>query len=96
MCLHARKSDLSQSLNCAFSCPRHLLTSLKVRMAIEPITKSYTWDLPEIKERNTMHLVEYPVNEEVGLDWPKNGGEFYIVYSDKKNAWGERKGYRTS
>jgi primary-amine oxidase len=65
-----------------------------VRMAIEPITKSYSWDLPDVTERNTMHLVEYPVIQETGMDWPKNGGEFYIVYSDKKNAWGERKGYR--
>ena len=66
-----------------------------VRMALEPITKSFSWDLPEVKARNTMHLVEYPVTEETGLDWPKNGGEFYIVYSsDQKNRWGERKGYR--
>jgi len=42
-----------------------------------------------------MHLVEYPVVEEIGLDWPKNSGEFYIVYSsDQTNAWGERRGYR--
>ena len=66
-----------------------------VRLAIEPMTKTYAWDLPEIKERNTMHLVEYPVTHETGLDWPKNSGEFYLVYSsDQKNAWGERKGYR--
>ena len=66
-----------------------------VRLALEPITKSYNWDLPEVKERNTMHLVEYPIEQEVGLDWPRNGGEFYIVYSsNEKNAWGERKGYR--
>lgn len=66
-----------------------------VRLALEPITRTFDWDLPEIKERNTMHLVEYPVTEEIGLDWPKNGGEFYIVYSSaEKNAWGERKGFR--
>ncbi|KAH8660332.1 copper amine oxidase [Xylariales sp. PMI_506] len=66
-----------------------------VRLAVEPITLSYPWDKPYIDERNTMHLKEYPVNEEVGLNWPKNSGEFYLVYSaDKKNAWGERKGYR--
>lgn len=65
------------------------------RLALEPITKSYNWDPPEVKERNTMHLVEYPVNEEVGLDWPKNSGEFYLVHSAyEKNAFGERKGYR--
>ncbi|KAF7187989.1 Amiloride-sensitive amine oxidase [copper-containing] [Pseudocercospora fuligena] len=66
-----------------------------VRLALEPITKSYSWDLPEVKARNTMHLVEYAVDEELGLDWPKNAGEFYSVYnSEEKNAWGERKGYR--
>ncbi|KAI1341918.1 copper amine oxidase [Xylariaceae sp. FL0016] len=66
-----------------------------VRLALEPITVSYPWDQPYVKERNTMHLVEYPVSEETGLDWPKNSGEFFLVYSsDKKNAWGERKGYR--
>ncbi|KAK4544002.1 hypothetical protein LTR36_004776 [Oleoguttula mirabilis] len=66
-----------------------------VRMAIEPFTSTYEWDQPEQPKRNTMHLVEYPVTEEAGIDWPKNSGEFYIVYSsDEKNAWGERKGYR--
>lgn len=66
-----------------------------VRLAIEPMTKSYPWDLPEIKQRNTMRLVEYPVTEETFLDWPRNGGEMYIVYnSEEKNSWGERKGYR--
>lgn len=66
-----------------------------VRMALEPLTKPYPWDAPEVKERNTMHLVEYPVEVETGMDWPKNSGEFYLVYhADKKNAWGERRGYR--
>lgn len=66
-----------------------------VRMAVEPTTISYPWDQPYIKERNTMHLVEYPVTEEAGLEWPRNSGEFYLVYSaDGRNAWGERKGYR--
>ncbi|KAF2766199.1 amine oxidase catalytic domain-containing protein [Teratosphaeria nubilosa] len=66
-----------------------------VRLAIEPITKSFEWDQPEAKERNTMHLVEYQVSHETGLEWPKNSGEFYLVYSATgKNAWGERKGYR--
>ncbi|KAI1502075.1 copper amine oxidase [Biscogniauxia marginata] len=66
-----------------------------VRLALEPITVSYSWDQPYFKERNTMHLKEYAVNEEAGLYWPKNSGEFYIVYSsEEKNAWGERKGYR--
>ena len=66
-----------------------------VRLAIQPMTNSYEWDQPEQKKRNTMHLVEHPVTEEAGLDWPKNSGEFFLVYSsDEKNAWGERKGYR--
>ncbi|KAK3625708.1 hypothetical protein LTR22_023453 [Elasticomyces elasticus] len=65
-----------------------------VRLAIEPITKNFPWDQPEQPKRNTMHLVEYPVVEETGMDWPKNSGEFYIIYSNESNAWGERKGYR--
>ena len=66
-----------------------------VRMALEPITQSYEWDKPEQSKRNTMHLVEYKVDEEAGIDWPKNSGEFYLVYSSNQtNAWGERKGYR--
>lgn len=66
-----------------------------VRLAVEPTVISYPWDQPYIKERNTMHLVEYNVTEEAGLVWPKNSGEFYLVYSaDQTNAWGERKGYR--
>lgn len=70
-------------------------TNEMVRMAIEPLTKSNSWDAPQVDKRNTMHLVEYPVEEETALDWPKNSGEFYLVYnSEKKNAWGERKGYR--
>ncbi|KAG8157998.1 hypothetical protein KVR01_012270 [Diaporthe batatas] len=66
-----------------------------VRLAVEPTTASYPWDQPYVKQRNTMHLVEYPVTHEAGLDWPPNSGEFLLVYSaDKTNAWGERKGYR--
>jgi len=66
-----------------------------VRLAVEPMTVAYPWDQPQIKERNTMHLVEYPVTEETSLDWPRNSGELYIVYnSEETNAWGERKGYR--
>ncbi|KAK8070507.1 hypothetical protein PG997_010710 [Apiospora hydei] len=66
-----------------------------VRLAVEPVTKTYPWDQPHFKQRNTMHLRDYPVERETGLDWPKNAGEFYLVYSsDKKNAWDERKGYR--
>lgn len=66
-----------------------------VRMAVEPTTVSYPWDQPHVKQRNTMHLVEYPVTEEAGLEWPRNSGEFYLVYSaDRRNAWGERRGYR--
>ncbi len=66
-----------------------------VRVAVEPTTVSYDWDQPGVKQRNTMHLKEYPVDEETGLDWPRNSGEFYIVYSaSATNAWGQRKGYR--
>lgn len=66
-----------------------------VRLAVEPAVISYPWDQPNTKQRNTMHLHEYAVTHETGLDWPQNAGEFYLVYSsDQKNAWGERKGYR--
>lgn len=72
-------------------------TNDMVRMAIEQVTKTYPWDAPEVDKRNTMHLVEYPIEKETALDWPKNSGEFYIVYSsEQKNAWGERKGYRVT
>jgi primary-amine oxidase len=58
-----------------------------VRLAWEPMTKSYPWDQPEVEERNTMHIVEYPVTEEDGLNWPKNSGEFYVVHSaEEKNG----------
>ncbi len=34
-----------------------------------------------------MHIVEYAVDEEIGLDYPKNGGEFYVVLSsEEKNG----------
>lgn len=70
-------------------------TNDMVRLALEPMTKSYPWDLPEAKARNTMHLKEYAVTEESGIDWPANSGEFYLVYSaTETNAWGERRGYR--
>lgn len=70
-------------------------TNDMVRLALEPLTKSYNWDQPEVKERNTMHLVEYNVNAETGLDWPKNSGEFFLVYNSiDRNAWGQRRGYR--
>lgn len=66
-----------------------------VRLALEPITTSYAWDKPQVEQRNTMHLKEHLLTKEVGIDWPKNSAELYIVYSsDQKNAWGERKGYR--
>ena len=70
-------------------------TNDMVRLALEPMTTLYPWDKPEVKKRNTMHLVEYAITEETPLDWPKNAQELYIIYSsDQKNAWGERKGYR--
>lgn len=70
-------------------------TNDMVRLAVEPMITSYAWDKPEVDARNTMHLVEYAVTEEAGIDWPKNAGELYVVYSsEEKNAWGERKGYR--
>ncbi|KAK8207911.1 hypothetical protein M8818_004164 [Zalaria obscura] len=65
------------------------------RLGIEPMTTSYSWDKPEVPQRNTMHLVEYPLEKESGIDWPKNSGQMYLIYhADKLNAWGERRGYR--
>lgn len=66
-----------------------------LRLAIEPLTKSYTWDQPEVPERNTMHLVPKLLTHETGLDWPKNSGEFFLVQnSEERNQWGEKKAYR--
>lgn len=70
-----------------------------IRLAVEPTVVSYPWDQPYVKERSTMHLVEYNITHEAGLDWPRNSGEFYLVYAsgggqNKTNTWGERRGYR--
>ncbi|KAH8594285.1 copper amine oxidase [Bisporella sp. PMI_857] len=63
------------------------------RVGIEPTTKHYPWD--DVKQRNTMHLVERLVETEAGIDWPKNAAEMLIVTNDNKtNAWGETRGYR--
>lgn len=68
-----------------------------IRLAIEPLTKSYVWDQPEVQERNTMHLVPRTVTHETGLDWPKNSGEFFLVQNPlEKNKWGEKKAYRVT
>lgn len=62
---------------------------------IKPVSRSYQWDKPEVDLRNTMHLEEHPVGSEMGIDWPKNGGEMYLVYNrENLNAWGEMRGYR--
>ena len=66
-----------------------------VRVAIEPFTKEYPWDDEETKTRRAMHLVEREMEEEGGLDWPRNAREMYIVRAtNKTNAWGEKRGYR--
>lgn len=66
-----------------------------VRVAVEPTTRSYPWEQPEVPVRNSMMLVNDPLTHESALDWPKNSGSFYTIYhADKTNAWGERRGYR--
>jgi primary-amine oxidase len=66
-----------------------------VRLAVEPITMDYPWDDDRMKPRNTMHLVQHPVEKETGLDWARNSGEMFIVINQNKtNEWGEKRGYR--
>jgi primary-amine oxidase len=67
-----------------------------VRTSIEPLQKTYHWDKPEVSGvRNTMHMVHEPVKQETGLDWPKNGGEMYLITNpNATNKWGETRAYR--
>lgn len=67
-----------------------------IRTAIEPISRTYPWDKPEVPGiRNTMHMVHSPVQHETGLNWPTNGREMYIVTNrNATNKWGETRGYR--
>ena len=66
-----------------------------VRVGIEPAQLTYPWDSEATTPRSTMHLVRHPVTEEVGLTWPQNSGELYVVLNnDSTNAWGEKRGYR--
>ena len=70
-------------------------TNTLVRVGIEPTTVSYNWEHADRASRNTMHLVNTPINEETGLDWPGNSGAVYIVLNNAStNAWGEKRGYR--
>jgi primary-amine oxidase len=65
------------------------------RIAIEPATMEFPWDEETSTPRNTMQLVEYPVDKEIGIDWPRNSGEMYVVTNqEEENAWGEKRGYR--
>jgi primary-amine oxidase len=65
------------------------------RVAIEPVSLEYPWDDKQTTPRNTMHLVQHPVDMEAGIDWPRNSGEMYIVTSENStNIWGEKRGYR--
>lgn len=67
-----------------------------VRTSIEPLQRTYHWDKPEVSGiRNTMHMVHEPLKQETGLDWPKNGGEMYLITNpNATNKWGETRGYR--
>jgi primary-amine oxidase len=68
-----------------------------MRVGIEPLTMDFPWDNPATGPRHTMHLVERPVEKEIGIDWPKNAGDMYIVMNENlTNTWGERRGYRVA
>ncbi|MCJ1391556.1 hypothetical protein MMC18_004420 [Xylographa bjoerkii] len=70
-------------------------TNTLVRVGVEPSTVSYEWEQADRESRNTMHLVNTPIREETGLDWPRNSGAMYIVLNNEStNAWGEKRGYR--
>ncbi|KAK5063145.1 hypothetical protein LTR84_005221 [Exophiala bonariae] len=67
-----------------------------IRTAIEPISRKYHWDEPEVPGvRNTMHMVHSAIKHETGLDWPTNGREMYLITNtNATNKWGETRGYR--
>jgi primary-amine oxidase len=66
-----------------------------MRIGLEPVSKEYPWDDKAVTPRNTMHLVEYVVEEETGLNWPSNSRDMYVVQNQNStNAWGEKRGYR--
>ena len=70
-------------------------TNTLVRVGIEPASVSYEWEQADRSSRNTMRLVNTPVLEETGLDWPQNSGAMYVVLNkDSTNVWGENRGYR--
>lgn len=65
-----------------------------MRVGIEPTTKSYKWE-SDRSPRNTMHLTHTPVTTEIGLDWPPNAREMYILLNtNSSNIWGEHRGYQ--
>lgn len=65
------------------------------RVAIEPSVRSYSWEQPEIPERNTMRLHDVPLSHEAGLNWPPNSGEMFLIsHASKLNHWSERRSYR--
>lgn len=67
-----------------------------VRTSIEPLTRSYAWDLPEVSTpRNTMHMTHTTLTHESGLNWPRNGAEMYLISAPGNvNKWGETRAYR--
>ncbi len=66
-----------------------------VRTSIEPLTRSYAWDAPEVTgPRNTMHMVHHTIKHETGLNWPRNSGEMFLVVGNETNKWGETRAYR--
>jgi primary-amine oxidase len=63
------------------------------RVGVEPVEKEFSWDDERTSPRKTMHLVEEKFEREVGIDWPKNSGEMFLVRNENDvNKWGEKKG----
>ncbi|CZR64645.1 related to copper amine oxidase [Phialocephala subalpina] len=66
-----------------------------VRVGVEPLTAEYPWDDENTSPRNTMHLTKTIVEKEMGIDWPRNSGELFIVMNQNEtNKWGQKRGYR--
>ena len=48
-------------------------------LSITPQTRQYTWDLPEIPNRQTMSLVPSNLTHETALNWPANAQKIYLL-----------------
>ena len=65
------------------------------RVDISPQTTSYSWDQPEIPQRNTMHLVAHNITSETSLNWPANSQSLYLISAlNQTNKHSHSKSYR--